>query len=88
MPNTTALALAVTVKPIRRRHPTGDSGASSRHHALAAGEPTEHAADGAVGQWYSAVTSMVPTMFALSAARSSAGIQYSRMVLPPTWWTS
>jgi hypothetical protein len=36
-------------------------------------------------QWYSAVTSIVPTMLAFKAGRSSAGIQYSRMVLPPTW---
>lgn len=39
-------------------------------------------------QRYSAVTSMVPTMLAFRAGRSPAGIQYSRMVLPPAWWTS
>lgn len=27
-------------------------------------------------------------MFALSCSRSSAGIQYSRMSRPPTWWIS
>jgi hypothetical protein len=37
--------------------------------------------------WYSATSSMKPTIFALSSARSSAGIQYSRMVRPPAWWT-
>ena len=33
-------------------------------------------------------TSMVPSMLAFNSSRSSAGIQYSRMVSPPTWWTS
>jgi hypothetical protein len=41
-----------------------------------------------VSQRNSAVTSMVPTMLAFSTARSSAGIQYSKMVWPPTWCTS
>jgi hypothetical protein len=40
------------------------------------------------GQWNSAINSILPTMLAFSASRSPAGIQYSRMVWPPTWWTS
>lgn len=35
-----------------------------------------------------ATSSMLPTMLALSSASSSAGIQYSRIVWPPTWCTS
>lgn|GEM_PF-4165460 len=41
-----------------------------------------------VSQWNSAVASIVPTILAFNAARSSAGIQYSTMVWPPTWCTS
>ncbi len=44
-----------------------------------------HAADRVAGQWYWETTSIVPTMLAFSSLRSSAGIQYSRMVWPPTW---
>jgi hypothetical protein len=43
---------------------------------------------GSFEPWYSAVTSIVPTMLAFRAGRSSAGIQYSRMVFPPAWRTS
>ena len=35
-----------------------------------------------------ATTWMCPTMLSLSSARSSAGIQYSSTVRPPTWCTS
>jgi hypothetical protein len=41
-----------------------------------------------VAEWYSATTSMRPTMLALSSVMSSAGIQYSVMVRPPAWWVS
>jgi len=40
------------------------------------------------GQRNSAISSILPTMLAFSAPRSPAGIQYSRMVRPPTWRTS
>jgi hypothetical protein len=43
---------------------------------------------GAGSWWYSATSSIGPRMFALSSARSSAGIQYSRIVRPPAWRTS
>lgn len=42
-----------------------------------------HAGPGTESRWYSAMTSIRPTMFALNSGRSSAGIQYSRMVRPP-----
>src|ERR1051326_9306354 len=37
---------------------------------------------------YSRTTSMGPTMLVLKRSMSPAGIQYSRDVGPPTWWTS
>jgi hypothetical protein len=40
------------------------------------------------GQRNSAIKSILPTMLTFSASRSPAGIQYSRMIWPPTWWTS
>lgn len=38
--------------------------------------------------WYPATTAITPTIASFNPSRSSAGIQYSRIVLPPTCWTS
>jgi hypothetical protein len=51
----------------------------------ASGEVVRICRDVIAGQWNSAINSILPTMLAFSASRSPAGIQYSRMVWPPTW---